>query len=59
MLGQRSTWVRENSFDMIEVIADVHEDTMRRMHTGFDPELFILDYTTLNLRLPPKNLPWI
>ena len=39
MSKQRATWMRENGFDRIEVIADRHEETLTRMHAGFDPKL--------------------
>ena len=40
MLEQRTTWMRENDFDRIGVIAEIHEETMRRLHAGLDLELF-------------------
>ena len=40
MLEQRATWMRENGFDRIEVKADRHEETLRHMHAGFDPQPF-------------------
>ena len=36
--------MRENSFDMIEIIADRHEATLRYLHSDFGPEPF---YTEL------------
>ena len=30
--------MRENGFDRIEVIAEMHEETLRYMLAGFDPE---------------------
>ena len=47
--------MRENDFNRIEYIADRHEETLRRLHAGFDPEPVILDDTTLDGRLPPNN----
>ena len=48
--------MRENSFDMIEVIAGVHEDTMRRMHTGFDPEHFNTGLYNPQLSPTPRSI---
>ena len=39
MLKQRAIWVREKCFDRIEVIIEMHEETLRRLYAGFDPEL--------------------
>ena len=38
MLEQRATRMRKNGFDRIEVIAEMHEETLRRLLAGFDPE---------------------
>ena len=40
MLEQRATWMRENVCDNIETIADWNEETLRRLHAGFDPKPF-------------------
>ena len=32
--------MRENGFERIEIIADRHEETLRRSHAGLDPESF-------------------
>ena len=51
MLEQRAAWIREIGFDRIETIAEMHEETPRRLHTGFDPGPV---YTGLyNARRPP------
>ena len=39
MLKQRVIWMREKGFDRIEVIIEMHEETLRRLYAGFDPEL--------------------
>ena len=36
MLEKQAAWTREGSFDIIEIIAAMHEQTLRRIHTGFD-----------------------
>ena len=61
MLEQRVTWMRENSFDRIEAIAEMNEHTLRCLLAGFDPERFYstLDSTTtLDGRSLPKNIIW-
>ena len=41
MLEKQATWKREGGFDRIEIIAEMHEQTSRRLHnTGFDSEYF-------------------
>ena len=40
VLKWRATWITENDFDRIEFIADRHEETLRRLLAGFDPETF-------------------
>ena len=53
MLEESLTWVRENGFDRVEVIAEMHEEISRSLHSGFDPEPF---YTGLyNPRWSPKK----
>ena len=51
MLGKHATWKREGGFDRIEIIVEIHEHTLRRLHAGFDLEPL---YTGLyNSRWPP------
>ena len=51
MLEQQATWKRENGFGRTEITAGRHDETLRRLHAGFDPESF---YTGLyNVRRPP------
>ena len=38
MLEQQAFWKRSNGFDRIEIIAKRHEETLRRLHAGYDPE---------------------
>ena len=38
MLEKQATWKREDGFDRIKIIAEMHEHTVRRLHTGFDTE---------------------
>ena len=38
MLKQRPTWTREIGLDRIETIAEMHEETLRRLPADFDPE---------------------
>ena len=38
MVEKEVVWKREIAFDMIEVIAEMHEQTLRRLHAGFDSE---------------------
>ena len=40
MLEKQETWKRDGGFDRIETIAEMHEEILRRMHAGFDPEPF-------------------
>ena len=50
MLEQRTTCMRENGFDRIEVIAEMHEETLRRLHVSLNWKPF---YTGLyNPRRP-------
>ena len=51
MLEKQAAWKREDGFDRIEVIAEMHEHTLRRLHASFDSEPL---YTGLyNPRRPP------
>ena len=51
MLGKKPVWKRKGGFDRIEIIAEIHEQTLRRLHEGFDSEpLYIGLY---NPRRPP------
>ena len=38
MLEEQEAWKREGGFDRIEIIAEMHAQTSRRLHTGFDLE---------------------
>ena len=49
---------RGGGFDRIEVIAEMHEETLRRLMRTLIRNLFILDYTTLDGRLLPNSLNW-
>ena len=51
MIEQRAIWMRGNGFDRIEVTAEMYEETLRRLHTGFDLEHF---NTGLYPRRPPS-----
>ena len=51
MLKQRATWMRENSFDRIDVIAEMHKEICRCLHADFDPEHFCTGL--YNPRQPP------
>ena len=51
MLEQRATKMRENGFDRIEVVAEMLEETLRRLDAGFDPEPF--NTRLYNPRRPP------
>ena len=33
--------MRDNGFDRIEVIAEMHDEPLRHLHAGFDPEPFL------------------
>ena len=53
MLEKRAAWKREGGSDTIDVVAERHEDTLRCLHAGFDPEHF---YTGLyDDRRPPTS----
>ena len=58
MLEKQAAWKREGGFDRIEIIAEMYEKTLRRLHAGFDSKPFILDCTTLNDHPTVKNLCW-
>ena len=46
-----SSLIRERAFNRIDITADTHEETLRRLHAGFDPKPF---YTGIyNARSPP------
>ena len=50
MLEKQTAWKREGGFDRIEIIAEMHERTLRPPYAGFDSEPL---YTGLyNLRWP-------
>ena len=50
-LEKQASWKREGGFDRIENIAEIHEQTLRCLHAGFDSEPL---YTGLyNPRWPP------
>ena len=36
MLEKQAVWKREGGFDRIEIIAEMHKQTLRRLHAGFD-----------------------
>ena len=38
MLKMQEAWKREGDFDIVEVIAETHAQTLRRLHAGFDSE---------------------
>ena len=40
MLEKQAAWKRWGGFDRIEIIAEMHEEILRRLHAGFDPEPF-------------------
>ena len=51
MLEKKAVWKRKGGFVRIEIIAERHEETLRHLHAGFDPEPF---YTGLyDARRPP------
>ena len=58
MLETQAAWKREGGSDKIKARADMHEDTLRRMRVSIRI-IFILNYTNLDGRLPPENLPWM
>ena len=37
MLEKQVAWEREGGFDRIDTITEIHKETLRRLHTGFDP----------------------
>ena len=37
MLENQAAWKREGDFDRIKTITEMHAETLRRMHVGFDP----------------------
>ena len=51
VLEKQATWKREDGFDRIEVIAEMLEHTVRRLHPALIRNLFILNCTTLDLSL--------
>ena len=53
MLEKQAAWKREGGFDRIEIIAQIHKQTLRRLHAGFASESF---YTrTYNPRWPSNS----
>ena len=38
MLEKQIAWKKKGGFDRSEVIAEMHEQTLRRLHAGFDSE---------------------
>ena len=38
MLEKQAAWKRESGFKRIEIIAVMYEQTLRRLHVGFDSE---------------------
>ena len=52
ILERQSTWKRENDVDRIASIAERHEETLRPLHTGYDPEHFCTRIR-YNARRPP------
>jgi hypothetical protein len=38
VLEKQAAWKREGGFDIIEIIAEMHEHILRRLHAGFDSE---------------------
>ena len=53
MLEKQAAWDREGGFDRIKIIAEMYEQTLRRLHAGFYSEPL---YTGLyNPRWPPTS----
>ena len=53
MLEKQVAWKREAGFDRINIIAEMHEQTLRRLHAGFQTKPL---YTGLyNPRRPPTT----
>ena len=40
MLGKQAAWKKEGGCVRIEAVAEMHAETLRRMHAGFDSEPF-------------------
>ena len=38
MLKTHAVWTREGSFDRINIISEIHEQTLRRLHADYDSE---------------------
>ena len=53
VLEKRAIWMRENGFDRIKVIVEMHDDTLRRLHAGLDLEPF--NTVLYNPRQPPTS----
>ena len=51
MFKKQAAWKREGGFDRIETIGEMHTETLRHMHAGFDPEPVCI--RLYNLRRPP------
>ena len=51
MLEKQALWKREGGFDRIETIAEMHAESLKCMHAGFDPEPY---YTGL---YSPRRAP--
>ena len=38
MLEEQEAWKREGGFDRIDITAEMHAQTLRRLHAGYDSE---------------------
>ena len=38
MLEKQATWKKDDGFDRIKIVSEMHEHTVRRLHAGFDTE---------------------
>ena len=54
MLEKQAAWKEDGCFDSIDIIAEMHEQTLRRLHAGFD--LKPLYNGLYNPRWPPNPI---
>ena len=56
MLEEKEAWRRKGGFDRIEITAEMHAQTLRSLHAGFDSEpLYIGIYNPRWLPTPDEN----
>ena len=57
MLEKQAAWKREDGFDRIDTMAEMDEETLGRLHAGFDLEPFYTGFYNPRWPPTPEELP--